>query len=144
MFSIGGWELAIVFAIALMVLGPDKIPPLARYVAKTMRQFREAASEVRRNLQIDEFENTRREIRDTWRSTRQVKENVWKTSPQTSPPAGEPPDQNAARQDTENKASEENTHTHEKKNDTPAAESPESPAEQTPIDPAEEEDFYQD
>ncbi len=44
MGSIGPLELAIVLAIALVVLGPSKLPEVGRSVGRGMREFRESVS----------------------------------------------------------------------------------------------------
>ena len=40
MFNIGGGELLIIFLVALIVLGPTKLPDAARQVGKVMGEFR--------------------------------------------------------------------------------------------------------
>ncbi|WP_354697861.1 Sec-independent protein translocase protein TatAy [Paraconexibacter sp. AEG42_29] len=42
--NIGPMELIIVLAIALIVLGPKKLPEVGRSVGKGMREFKEAVS----------------------------------------------------------------------------------------------------
>jgi TatA/E family protein of Tat protein translocase len=45
MFSgIGTQELLIIFAIALLIFGPKKLPELARSAGKAIREFRRASS----------------------------------------------------------------------------------------------------
>jgi sec-independent protein translocase protein TatA len=45
MFQIGPLELAVVLIIALIVLGPQRLPQAARSVGRGMREFRNALSE---------------------------------------------------------------------------------------------------
>ena len=40
MFNIGGGELLVIFLVALIVLGPTKLPDAARQVGKVMGEFR--------------------------------------------------------------------------------------------------------
>ena len=47
MFNIGAAELAVIFVVALLLLGPDKLPELARGIGKFMREFRRQTDEVR-------------------------------------------------------------------------------------------------
>lgn len=42
MFNIGPWELALVFLLALLVLGPGKLPQLGSALGQTLREFRKA------------------------------------------------------------------------------------------------------
>ena len=45
MFQIGPLELAVVLVIALLVLGPQRLPDVARSVGRGMREFRNALSD---------------------------------------------------------------------------------------------------
>src|SRR5260370_38140394 len=47
MFNIGAAELAVIFVVALLLLGPDKLPELARGIGKFMREFRRQTDDVR-------------------------------------------------------------------------------------------------
>lgn len=50
MLGLGAWELAMVLVVALVVLGPDKIPEVARKLARFVGQARRMAEDVRRNV----------------------------------------------------------------------------------------------
>jgi len=56
MFGIGMPELIIIFVIALIVIGPKKLPDLARALGRGMAEFRKATEEVRANLNIGDVE----------------------------------------------------------------------------------------
>ncbi len=47
MFNIGSGELALIAVVALLVLGPRRLPELARGIGKFMREFRRQTDEVR-------------------------------------------------------------------------------------------------
>lgn len=66
MLGLGAWELAMVMVVALVVLGPDKIPEVARKLARFLGQARRMADDVRRN----------------------VDEAIQDAEPKNSPPAG--------------------------------------------------------
>jgi len=53
MFGIGPLELGIVLVIALLVLGPKKLPELARGLGKGLSEFRRASNDLRRSLDMD-------------------------------------------------------------------------------------------
>ncbi len=54
MFGIGLPELIIIMVIALIVIGPSKLPELARALGKGMAEFRKATQEIKDSLDIDE------------------------------------------------------------------------------------------
>ena len=47
MFGIGGGELVFIIFIALMLFGADKIPDIARTMAKIMRQVKDATNDIK-------------------------------------------------------------------------------------------------
>ncbi|HET7687065.1 MAG TPA: Sec-independent protein translocase protein TatB [Candidatus Macondimonas sp.] len=59
MFDIGFWELVLVFVIALVVLGPERLPGAARQVGLWVRRIRGMAQvaqqELERELKISEL-----------------------------------------------------------------------------------------
>jgi sec-independent protein translocase protein TatA len=58
MFGIGMTELLVILAIALVVLGPKKLPEIARSLGKGLAEFRRASSDMRREF-LDVSEETR-------------------------------------------------------------------------------------
>ena len=53
MFNIGAPELLLIFIIALIVLGPQNLPDLARTLGKVVGEFMKAADELKANLNKD-------------------------------------------------------------------------------------------
>ena len=53
--SIGPTELVLVFLIALVVLGPKRLPSVGRQVGRALREFRTATSQIRTELGVDEI-----------------------------------------------------------------------------------------
>jgi sec-independent protein translocase protein TatB len=47
MFGMSGTELIIILILALLLLGPDKLPEMAKLAGKTMREFQKATDDVR-------------------------------------------------------------------------------------------------
>lgn len=47
MFGLSFWEIAIIMLIALVVLGPSKLPEIARNLGKGLREFRKATEEFK-------------------------------------------------------------------------------------------------
>lgn len=50
MFDIGGPELVVIFLVALLVLGPKRLPEVARLLSRAMREIRKALDDVTRDL----------------------------------------------------------------------------------------------
>lgn len=53
MFNIGPLELIIILVVALLVVGPARLPDMGRTIGKSLREFRRAQDEVRRSLEFD-------------------------------------------------------------------------------------------
>ncbi len=52
-FNIGPLELIVVLVIALLVLGPGKLPEVGSALGKSIREFRKAASDVQDATRLD-------------------------------------------------------------------------------------------
>ena len=53
MFGIGPVEFAVVLVLALLIMGPKKLPELARTLGRGMAEFRKASNELRRSIDMD-------------------------------------------------------------------------------------------
>jgi sec-independent protein translocase protein TatB len=65
MFGLGFWEIAIILVVAFLVLGPKKLPDLARTIGKSLRDLRRASEDLRSSIQepLDEIRKPLEEIR---------------------------------------------------------------------------------
>jgi len=69
MFDIGFWELALVFGVGLIILGPQRLPrvaaQLARWVNKARRTAMHLRRQLERELELEELINPRSRSRPT-------------------------------------------------------------------------------
>lgn len=56
MFGISFAELFVIFLLVLVVLGPEKLPEVARWMGKAMRQLRQTSNTLRDALEMEEFD----------------------------------------------------------------------------------------
>ncbi|MDG4555631.1 MAG: Sec-independent protein translocase protein TatB [Candidatus Competibacter sp.] len=68
MFEIGFWELALIGVVAMIVVGPERLPGLARtaglWLGKARRMLADLKAEVDRELQLDELKQSLRQQSD--------------------------------------------------------------------------------
>ena len=65
MFGIGMPEMILILAIALIVIGPKKLPDLAKSLGRAMREFKKATNEFKETMQIDsEMEDVKKAFND--------------------------------------------------------------------------------
>ncbi len=59
MFDVGFWELAVIAVVALMVLGPERLPRAARtaglWISKARRTVTTMKAEIERELDVEEM-----------------------------------------------------------------------------------------
>ena len=53
MLGIGMQEIIIILVVALIVIGPKKLPDLAKALGRAMGEFRRAADDLKDNLDIN-------------------------------------------------------------------------------------------
>ena len=82
MFGIGMPEMLMILAIALIVIGPKKLPDLAKSLGRAMREFKRATSEFKETLAVDDdltdvkkaFDDINTDIKDAVDITSPVKD----------------------------------------------------------------------
>ena len=51
MFGIGSTELLLILAVALIVVGPSKLPEIAKTLGRVFAEFKKVSSEVKRTIE---------------------------------------------------------------------------------------------
>lgn len=62
MFGLGVWEIVVILVVALIVLGPQKLPDMAKQVGRGLREFRRAASDFQNTLEEAADDRPRRRV----------------------------------------------------------------------------------
>lgn len=87
MFGIGMPELVLILAVALIVLGPRKLPEIARSLGKAMREFKKAADDLRSAVNLDDdIKGIKRTINDVKGDVRDMAERYIDEAPPESGP----------------------------------------------------------
>lgn len=64
MFGIGMPEMIVILVLALIVIGPKKLPDLAKSLGRAMREFKKATSEFKETIQL---ESELSEVKETFK-----------------------------------------------------------------------------
>lgn len=70
MFGIGMPEMILILAVALIVIGPKKLPDLAKSLGRAMNEFKRATNEIKDSFDIDD------EISGVKKSLSDIKDEV--------------------------------------------------------------------
>jgi len=78
MFGIGMPEMLLILAIALIVIGPNKLPDLAKSLGRAFAEFKRATSELKESLEIDDadlkdIKTSFNDMRDELKATVDIK-----------------------------------------------------------------------
>ena len=85
MFGIGLPEMILILALALIIVGPDKLPDLARSMAKGVMELKKTAETLKKNLSEDgnPLKDLKSDLDDTARALNQnlleSNESAWRT-----------------------------------------------------------------
>ena len=69
MFNIGFSEALIIFFVALVVLGPERLPEIGRFLGKLSLEFKKAIDELKKELEMEELE---KEVEETKEEVKKV------------------------------------------------------------------------
>ena len=80
MFNLGGGELIVIAMIALLVLGPSRLPGAAKQIGKALAEFRRMSSgvqdDLREAMNVDGVRETMSQVRDVLDVPRAIRNEV--------------------------------------------------------------------
>ena len=112
MFGIGMTEIMILMVIALVVIGPSKLPDLAKALGKGLAEFKKASQEITNSFNLDEeIKSIKDETMDTINDFKDSIENYDEDTPpdMTGEEADEEESPEAAEEETAPAADTEET-----------------------------------
>lgn len=69
MFGIGVSELIVIFIIALIVIGPQKLPDIAKALGKAFAEFKKATEEIKNSVK-DDIEKTANSVTESYKEVK--------------------------------------------------------------------------
>lgn len=88
MLNLGPWEVGLILVVALIVVGPGKLPEVAKAIGKSMNEFKKATAGYKRDFQevINSIEDT---VKETEKSNQVGKGEEKAGTEANGPPAEE-------------------------------------------------------
>ena len=90
MFGIGMPEMILILAIALIVIGPKKLPDLAKSLGRAMNEFKKATREIKDSIDID---NDLKDVKQSFDDLNQDVKDAVNVNPLKSAKAEPPSEQ---------------------------------------------------
>lgn len=84
MFGIGSTELIIILIVALIVIGPAKLPEMAKSLGKALGEFRRVSTDVKRTIEMEAEQSEQKE------KTAQAKKELFPDEAKAEPQPAEP------------------------------------------------------
>lgn len=93
MGGLGTWEILLIFLVVLLVFGAKRIPEIARGLGKGIREFKDATTEIKNELNVDDSRQRINHPRPPQQGTttpRETSSPVANSAPSTEKPADTP------------------------------------------------------
>jgi len=95
MFGIGSTELIVILIVALIVIGPAKLPEMAKSLGKALGEFRRVSTDVKRTIemeaeQAEQKEKTAQAKKELFPETAKASDEPQPAEPQTAATSEEP------------------------------------------------------
>ena len=97
MFGIGMPEMLVILAVALIVIGPSRLPEIARSIGRGYAEFTRSMRDVQRgfhDMSENAFEEERRAVRQPFETLERVAQDIFSEAPKqpasTQAPAAAP------------------------------------------------------
>ncbi len=84
MFGIGSTELIVILIVALIVIGPAKLPEMAKSLGKALGEFRRVSTDVKRTIEMEAEQAEQKE------KTAQAKKELFPETPTDGAKTAEP------------------------------------------------------
>jgi len=111
MFGLGMPEILLILAIALIVIGPQKLPELAKTLGRAMGEFKRSAQELKRSIDMDstvhDVKSSTTDLKDVIKDGRPKKTHTKKSTEKDT--TGDPRKADAASSAGNAPSSSENT-----------------------------------
>ncbi len=95
MFGIGTTEIVVILIVALLVLGPKKLPEIARSLGKTLGEFRRVTTDVKRTIEMEADQEE--ELQAKKRIKKEMARKPSQTSPAPDAPGQQTEEENSSR-----------------------------------------------
>ena len=88
MFGLGVWEFALILVVALLVLGPERLPKVARTLGRGMRELRKAMNDFQTNLASVDIDQQRERTKNRFPAPSPPPPSSSPSAPQTDSSGG--------------------------------------------------------
>ena len=96
MFGIGMQELLLILVVALIILGPKKLPEVAKSLGKALNEFKRATNDIKESLEVDQSLKTVKKSFDAMTDTQPAASASASVSGASDVKAASPPHEEAA------------------------------------------------